>query len=67
MTHKCDRCEDTGSLSKELAGMLDCASCPVANERAALEKWAKENKVSYVTETDLWLIYSYGKLVASVS
>jgi hypothetical protein len=61
VTAACIHCNNTGSLSKDLAGHLDCAHCTVANERAELEKWAKENRVSYVTETDLWLIFQHGR------
>lgn len=61
MTAACIHCNNTGSLSKDLAGHLDCAHCTVANERAELEKWAKENRVSYVTETDLWMIFQHGR------
>jgi hypothetical protein len=61
VTAACIHCNDTGSLSKDLAGHLDCAHCTVANERAELEKWAKENRVSYVTETDLWLIFQHAR------
>jgi hypothetical protein len=58
--YACKHCSDTGSLSKKLDGYLDCSFCLVANQRADLEKWAKANRISYVTEVDLWLIFRHG-------
>jgi hypothetical protein len=59
----CTHCNDTGSLSKDLEGDLDCAYCDIATERAALEAWAARTRLLYGTESSLWLIYQHGKAV----
>ncbi len=56
----CPHCNDTGSLSKDLYGFFDCAHCTAAEERTALEAWAKANSVECYS-ADLWLIYQHGK------
>lgn len=61
----CAHCDNTGSLSKDLDGDLDCAHCDVATERTLLEAWAKKNQVKYSFESDLWLIYQHGKQAVS--
>jgi hypothetical protein len=57
----CAHCADTGSLSKDLHGLLDCGHCSVATERSALAARARE----WVRENDpiecLWLAYQQGK------
>lgn len=37
----CTFCNDTGSLSKDVCGFLDCTHCPAASERVDLERWYK--------------------------
>lgn len=61
----CAHCADTGSLSKDLEGSLDCVYCDVADERTALEAWAAKAGVLYGTESSLWLIYQRGKEVGA--
>lgn len=58
----CAHCADTGSLSKDLDGYLDCTHCDVAQERSALEAWADAQYVECYS-ADLWLIYQHGKAV----
>jgi hypothetical protein len=61
----CIHCADTGSLSKDLEGDLDCPYCDVAIERVALEDWAARTRLLYGSESSLWLIYQYGKAAAA--
>lgn len=61
----CGHCNDTGSLSKDLEGHLDCGYCNVAAERVALEDWAARTRLLYGTESSLWLIYQHGKAAAA--
>lgn len=61
----CARCDDTGSLSKDLDGELDCAHCDVATERVALEAWARKEGVQYGSETSIWQVYQHGKAAAT--
>lgn len=62
----CEKCNDTGSRSKELHGLLDC-SCNVADERIALAAQARE----WVSENEpivcLWLAYQQGKVAAGAT
>jgi len=60
----CPYCNDTGSLSKDLDGYLDCVHCDVAEERAQLEAWAAEHAPDCPT-WDLWPIYQRGKVAAA--
>lgn len=57
----CAACNDTGSLSKELHGLLDCPHCSVASERVQLaaraHDWVRENDPIVC----LWLAYQQGK------
>lgn len=62
---KCCHCNDTGSLSKDLEGDLDCAHCDIAVERVALEKWAAQTRLMYGSESSLWLIYQHGKAIVA--
>lgn|GEM_PF-4881333 len=55
----CSACDDTGSLSKNITGFLDCP-CGVADERMRVEAWARRNAPS-AGLIDLWLIYQHGK------
>jgi len=59
----CEKCDDTGSLSKDLHGHLDCGHCGVAYERATVERWAREN-TPYCDSVDAWLLHQYGKAAA---
>lgn len=61
---KCAHCNDTGSLSKDIEGYLDCAHCGVADERAALEAWADKHAPG-CPSWDLWPIYLHGKAAAA--
>lgn len=56
MQHKCSACEDTGNLSKHLAGNLDCTSCSAATDRAELEKWLYKN-TAIGDQDSAWLIH----------
>ena len=58
-TH-CYHCHDTGSLSKDINGILDCPFCGIARERAELERWALRNGIR-TKDGDLWMIYEHGK------
>ena len=61
MTIHCNHCDDTGSLSKDLHGYLDCPHCLVATERAELEQWALKNGIRCNDIAALWLVYMRGK------
>lgn len=61
----CKHCNDTGSLSKDLDGYLDCAHCDVAEERAALEAWVIKNARNCDDMTAAWLIHQHGKAAAA--
>lgn len=60
---RCADCNDTGSLSKELDGDLDCSHCGVAYERVVFNKWMHQNQ-PYVQTAAAWLIYQHGKAAA---
>jgi hypothetical protein len=58
---KCSHCADTGSLSKELEGQLDCGHCEAADDRVALEAWCNENIPKGSSKSAAaWLIYQHG-------
>jgi hypothetical protein len=60
-TPKCSHCADTGSLSKNLEGQLDCVYCRVADERVALEAWCRDNIPQFSSlSTVAWLIRQHG-------
>lgn len=62
---KCPKCYDTGSLSREFDGVLDCVSCGIADERAALDLWARRAlKDAPSASTERWMIYQRGKQAA---
>ena len=61
---KCEHCDDTGSLSKDAEGFLDCTHCDVAEERVVLEHWAGKQKLDCGL-TALWLVYQHGKAAAA--
>lgn len=60
----CTHCNDTGSLSKELWGYLDCAHCEVAEERMRVESWARRATPGVMAH-DVWTIYQHGKAAAA--
>lgn len=59
----CLKCDDTGSLSTDPYGPLDCASCHIATERAALNAWATQAGIlrwnDGVGTWHLWLIHRH--------
>jgi hypothetical protein len=57
----CEFCNDTGSLSKEAWGHLDCTRCDAAIERVKLEVWAKKCGLDTYDTAGLWTIYQHGK------
>ena len=59
----CAKCDDTGSLSKDLHGYLDCAYCSVSVERVQVNIWA-DRATPTVDQVDAWLIYLHGKTAA---
>ena len=61
----CDRCHDTGSLSKSVTGYLDCPYCDAADERMRVEAWARRAAPG-VGLIDLWTIYQHGKAAGAV-
>jgi hypothetical protein len=61
----CDHCNDTGSLSKDLDGFLDCAHCDIAAERAKLEAWADAQGLDCYYSAHLWQVYQHGKAAAA--
>lgn len=60
---KCTKCDDTGSLSKDLHGYMDCAYCNVSTERVQVNIWA-DRMTPNVDQVDAWLIYQLGKTAA---
>lgn len=62
----CLRCDDTGSLSRDPEGYLDCVHCDVAEERSEVEAWARgQLKKAPGSRTWVWLIYQHGKAAAA--
>ena len=61
----CVHCKDTGSLSKDADGHLDCTHCETAIERVKLEAWAAEHAPD-CPSWDLWPIYQHGKAAGAV-
>lgn len=61
---KCAHCRDTGSLSRDPYGQLDCGHCTVASERTTLNTWATQEGIlrwsDGVGTWHLWLIYQHG-------
>lgn len=62
----CTHCNDTGSLSKDVDGYLDCGRCDTAQERAALTAWADKHAPD-CPSWDLWAIYQHGKAAAAAA
>lgn len=54
----CQRCNGTGSLSRDLHADLDCIHCEVAVERARFNIWVQKN-VPYACLVDAWVIRQY--------
>ena len=63
----CAHCADTGSLSKDLSGYLDCIHCGAAEERAALERWAVRRDIGIWDSHSLWTIFQHGKAAAAAA
>lgn len=63
MSAACTHCDDTGSLSKELWGSLDCAHCGVAEERTVFDLWLTR-ELPNVGWVDGWIVYQRGKAAA---
>jgi hypothetical protein len=61
MSAQCQHCNDTGSLSKDIAGHLDCAYCDAARQRAELESWYVEVKKQHDVIDLLWLAFQRGR------
>jgi hypothetical protein len=61
----CEHCNDTGSLSKDIDGFLDCPHCDAAIERAGLEQWAGRELTQHSGLAAMWLIYQHGKATAA--
>lgn len=57
----CRHCENTGSLSKTLGGHLDCASCPIAEQRLALAEQLDKIAPEPGPARD-WAAYQLGRL-----
>lgn len=56
----CVHCNDTGSLSKNVTGYLDCPYCDAAEERMRVEAWARRAAPG-AGLIDVWTIYQHGK------
>lgn len=61
MTPACDRCDDTGSLSKRIDGYMDCVFCNAPQERAELEAWAFNLINEHGAAAALWMTYLRGR------
>lgn len=61
MSAACQFCDDTGSLSKQLIGYLDCTHCDVAGERVNFEARAAHAKLLGGGVIDAWQLYQMGK------
>lgn len=57
----CSNCADTGSLSKDVGGHLDCPHCVAAQQRAALEAWHRTVRNQYDPIDLLWLAFQRGQ------
>ena len=58
----CSKCHDTGSLSRDVYdGTLDCTHCEVATERAAFNKWLRDDReFKYINHAHAWMIFLHG-------
>lgn len=57
----CEKCNDTGSLSKHLDGMLDCPYCPAADQRIKLADWHKMMRHEHHPIDLLWLAIQHDR------
>jgi hypothetical protein len=57
----CDHCADTGSLSKNVTGYLDCPHCLAAQQRTELEAWFHSVRNQYDVLDLLWLAFQRGQ------
>lgn len=60
----CEHCNDTGSLSRDLHGDLDCPYCDIALERIAVKTWARRHTPD-CDPVDAWLLHQHGKAAAA--
>jgi hypothetical protein len=63
----CPHCNDTGSLSKDIGGHLDCSYCLAAQQRTALEAWYRAVRNQYDVIDLLWLAFQRGVDEVSVT
>jgi hypothetical protein len=63
----CSHCNDTGSLTKDLDGYLDCTHCDIAEQRTELEQWVVKHAKHCDDFTAAWLIFQHGKAAAAVA
>ena len=63
----CLHCADTGSLSKDVDGYLDCTRCDVAEERTILEHWVLRHAKNCDDFSAAWLIFQHGKAAAAAT
>jgi hypothetical protein len=63
----CAFCNDTGSLSKDIGGHLDCGHCFAAQQRTALEAWYRAVRNQYDVIDLLWLAFQRGVDEVSVT
>lgn len=62
----CQHCNNTGSLSKDIDGHLDCGHCDTARERADLNAWAAAHlKHVSSASAERWALYLYGQAAAA--
>lgn len=57
----CQFCDDTGSLSKDVGGFLDCPHCIAATQRTELEVWFHTVRNQYDVLDLLWLAFQRGQ------
>jgi hypothetical protein len=63
---KCPHCHDTGSLSKDIEGQLDCVYCGAALERVGLNAWCRNNIPKGASHAAAaWLIYRKAQELAN--
>lgn len=55
MSASCTRCQDTGEATS--AGMLDCTACDAADERVALNEFARRRGVMVPMVDVLWQVH----------
>lgn len=58
---KCFECHDTGSLSKDVGGHLDCPHCLAAQQRTELEAWFHSVRNRHDVLDLLWLAFQRGQ------